>query len=65
MKNALSEAVAFIKDELGFTFNEALSIASTGVDFEVSQVVDQTLGVHAMIPKSIFTKKNLTTGRSY
>ncbi|GAB4020459.1 acetamidase [Spirosoma sp. KCTC 42546] len=57
MKNALSEACAFIKDELGFTFNEALSIASTGVDFEVSQVVDQTLGVHAMIPKSIFTKK--------
>lgn len=57
MKNALSEATAFIKDELGFTFNEALSIASTGVDFEVSQVVDQTLGVHAMIPKSIFTKK--------
>ncbi|MFD2570843.1 acetamidase/formamidase family protein [Spirosoma soli] len=57
MKNALSEAVNFIKDELGFTFNEALSIASTGVDFEVSQVVDQTLGVHAMIPKAIFTKK--------
>lgn len=57
MKNALSETIDFIKDELGFTFNEALSIASTGVDFEVSQVVDQTLGVHAMIPKSIFTKK--------
>ncbi len=51
MKDALSQAVAFIKDELGFTFNEALSIASTAVDFEVSQVVDQTLGVHAMIPK--------------
>ncbi|GAB3940803.1 acetamidase/formamidase family protein [Spirosoma harenae] len=57
MKNALSEACAFISTELGFTFNEALSIASTAVDFEVSQVVDQTLGVHAMIPKSIFTKK--------
>ncbi|QHV94627.1 acetamidase [Spirosoma endbachense] len=57
MKNALSEACAFIRDELGFTFNEALSIASTAVDFEVSQVVDQTLGVHAMIPKSIFTNK--------
>ncbi len=57
MKNALSEATAFIKDELGFTFNEALSIASTAVDFEVSQVVDQVLGVHAMIPKAIFTKK--------
>lgn len=57
MKNAALEAVTFIKEELGFTFNEALSIASTGVDFEVTQVVDQTLGVHAMIPKSIFTNK--------
>lgn len=60
MKNALTEATSFIKDELGFTFNEALSIASTGVDFEVSQVVDQVLGVHAMIPKSIFTNKRFT-----
>lgn len=57
MKNALSEAVTFISEELGFTFNQALSIASTAVDFEVSQVVDQTQGVHAMIPKAIFTKK--------
>jgi acetamidase/formamidase len=57
MKNALAEAVAFISEELGFTFNLALSIASTAVDFEVSQVVDQTQGVHAMIPKAIFTKK--------
>ncbi|WP_460976591.1 acetamidase/formamidase family protein [Spirosoma knui] len=60
MKNALTEATTFIKDELGFTFNEALSIASTGVDFEVSQVVDQTLGVHAMIPKAIFTKRKFS-----
>jgi acetamidase/formamidase len=58
MKNASSEAVNFIKDDLGFTFNEALSIASTGVDFEITQVVDQTLGVHAMIPKSIFKDKD-------
>lgn len=58
MKNALAEAVKFISEEMGFTFNQALSIASTGVDFEVSQVVDKTLGVHAMIPKAIFTKKN-------
>lgn len=60
MKNALSEAVNYIKDELGYTFNEALSIASTGVDLEVSQVVDQTLGVHAMIPKAIFTGKKFS-----
>ncbi|RIV23750.1 acetamidase [Fibrisoma montanum] len=60
MKNALTEAVTFIRYELGFTFNEALSIASTGVDFEVSQVVDQTLGVHAMIPKAIFTRRKFS-----
>jgi len=57
MKNAATEAVNFIKDDLAFTFNEALSIASTGVDFEVTQTVDQTLGVNAMIPKAIFTDK--------
>ena len=57
MKNATSNAVKFIKDELGFSFNEALSITSVGVDLEVTQVVDQVVGVHAMIPKSIFTNK--------
>ncbi|KAI9443766.1 hypothetical protein F5148DRAFT_988722 [Russula earlei] len=64
MKNAATEAVSFIKEELGFTFNEALSIASTGVDFEVTQTVDQTLGVHAMIPKSIFTNKQFVYWKS-
>jgi acetamidase/formamidase len=57
MKNAISEATGFIKDELGYTFNQALSICSVGVDFEVSQVVNRTTGVHAMIPKSIFAGK--------
>lgn len=58
MKNALLAACTFIQERLGYSFNESLSIASTGVDFEVSQVVDQTLGVHAMIPKAIFPKRN-------
>jgi len=53
MKNAAREATGIIMN-MNFTFNEALSICSTGVDFEVTQVVDQTLGVHGMIPKSIF-----------
>ena len=57
IKNAISEATDFLQKELGFTFNQALSICSTGVDFVVSQVVNRTVGVHAMIPKSIFTNK--------
>jgi acetamidase/formamidase len=57
MRNASMAACGFLKDELGYTFNEALSICSTGVSFEVTQAVDKTLGVHAMIPKSIFTHR--------
>jgi acetamidase/formamidase len=28
-----------------------------GVDLRVTQLVDQTKGVHAMLPKSIFVRK--------
>lgn len=57
MKNAITEATGFIQSELGYTFNQAYSICSVAVDFEVSQVVNRTVGVHAMIPKSIFAGK--------
>ena len=57
MQDAARQACAFLQSALGYTFNEALSIASTGVNFEVTQAVDRTLGVHAMIPKSIFTNR--------
>jgi acetamidase/formamidase len=32
-------------------------LASTAVDFRVTQVVDGTKGIHGMIPKGIFVKK--------
>jgi acetamidase/formamidase len=57
MKQALQQSVVFIHEKLGFTYEEAMSIASTAVDFEITQVVDRTEGVHAMIPKSIFTNQ--------
>jgi acetamidase/formamidase len=31
-------------------------ISSVAVDYHVTQVVDQTVGVHGMIPKAIFAK---------
>jgi acetamidase/formamidase len=58
MQNAAREATKLIMDNLKFTFNEALSVCSTGVDFEVTQVVDKTFGVNGMIPKSIFPGKD-------
>ena len=33
---------------------DAYMLASVAVDFDVTQVVDGTKGVHGMIPKSIF-----------
>ncbi|MDP4216489.1 MAG: acetamidase/formamidase family protein [Bacteroidota bacterium] len=64
MRNASMEACNFLKEELGYSFNEALSICSTGVNFEVTQAVDKTLGVHAMIPKSIFTGRKFEYWKS-
>ena len=58
MQNAAREATGLIMNAMNFTFNESLSICSTGVDFEVTQVVDKTFGVNGMIPKSIFPAKD-------
>lgn len=57
MKQALRESILFIHENLGYTHEEAMSISSTAVDFEITQVVDRTEGIHGMIPKSIFTRQ--------
>ena len=33
---------------------DAYSLASLAVSFRVTQFVDQTRGIHAMVPKAIF-----------
>ena len=57
MHSAIANAIDYIKDTQGVDFLDALSICSIAVDFEVTQVVDGTKGIHAMIPKSIFKKE--------
>jgi acetamidase/formamidase len=56
MKIAIRETIAFLSDEKGLTRADAYALASIAVDFEVTQVVDTVKGIHAMIPKAIFTK---------
>ncbi len=56
MKIAVREAVAFIVAEKKLDRDDAYMLCSVAVDFRVTQVVDGTKGVHAMIPKSIFKK---------
>lgn len=51
MRGALREACGFLAEERGMDFNQALSFCSIAVDLEITQVVNGTKGVHAMIPK--------------
>ena len=45
----------FLADEQGLAREDAYALASIAVDFAVTQVVDGVRGVHAKIPKAIFT----------
>lgn len=54
MRGALKEAIAFLGQHHGLSFNEGLSLCSNAVDLEITQVVNGTKGVHAMIPKTLF-----------
>ena len=52
----MHETLDFLMSEKKLTREDAYMLASVAVDFEITQLVDGTKGVHGMIPKSIFTK---------
>ena len=55
MKIAVRETIDFLVGRFPhLSRNEAFMVASLNVDYHVSQNVDQTKGIHGMIPKSIF-----------
>jgi acetamidase/formamidase len=53
-KIAVREAIDFLVTTKGMDKAEAYMLASVAVDFEITQLVDGTKGVHGMIPKGIF-----------
>ena len=55
-KIAIREMVNFIAATKGLSRDDAYMLCSAAMDLNVTQVVDGTKGVHAMMPKSIFTK---------
>lgn len=56
MRNATVEVIKFLTEEKGLTDAKAFSLASIGIDFVASEVVDQTQLVSAFIPKKYFLK---------
>jgi acetamidase/formamidase len=56
MKKATREAIRFLVAEYGISEELAYAYLSAATDFEVSQVVDRTKGVHSKIRKSDFAE---------
>ncbi|HEY9292021.1 MAG TPA: acetamidase/formamidase family protein [Microlunatus sp.] len=54
MKTAVRHALAFLTEDLGLAGPVAYAYLSAASDFEVSQVVDRTTGIHALIRKADF-----------
>lgn len=57
MRLATLEVIKFLVEEKGLTQAKAFSLASVGVNFAVSEVVDQTQLVSAKLPKALFIKE--------
>ena len=53
---ATREMIDFLVGQKGMTRDDAYILSSVAADLRVTQLVDGTKGVHAMIAKSIFTK---------
>ena len=52
--HAVREAIDFLVTEKHLSREEAYALCSVAVDFNITQAVDGTKGVHAMIAKSLF-----------
>jgi acetamidase/formamidase len=55
MTLAARNAIEFLSTRAKLTPHDAYALCSITVSFRVTQVVDIVRGVHAMIPKSLFT----------
>lgn len=52
MKKAVRQAMAFLTEDVGLAGPVAYAYLSAAADFQCSQVVDRTTGIHALIRKS-------------
>ena len=54
MSMAAEQALWLLSSRFGLTLDDAYSLCSVAVDFGVTQVVDATVGCHAIVAKSLF-----------
>ncbi len=53
---AVRDMINFLVDQKHLSRDDAYMLTSVAVDVDITQLVDGNVGVHAMCPKSIFTK---------
>jgi acetamidase/formamidase len=58
MRRAVVNALDFLEHDLGMDRAVAYAYLSAAADFEVSQVVDRTVGVHGVIEKAHFSNRH-------
>lgn len=51
---ATRDAMIWLRDARGLSWDDAYNLASLALDLRISQVVDGLKGVHAMLPKRVF-----------
>ena len=56
---ATREMIAFLTSEKGLSRDEAYILCSLAVHLHVTQLVDGTKGIHAMLPKALFSEPRL------
>ena len=57
---AVKEMIRFLVEEKHMSRDEAYMLTSVAVDVDITQLVDGNVGVHAMLPKSIFVQQRPT-----
>jgi acetamidase/formamidase len=55
-KTAVREMVKLLQEKRGITQTQAYQAASMAADLHITQLVDGNVGVHMMVPKSIFKR---------
>jgi acetamidase/formamidase len=53
-KMAVRNTITFLTTEKHLSRDEAYMLASTAVDFDITELVDGNVGVHAILPKRLF-----------
>jgi len=55
-EHAVRDMIAFLMEEKHLSRDEAYMLTSVAVDVDITQLVDGNVGVHALLPKAIFTR---------